>query len=100
MTNQALIQVRIDKELKQEVTEIYEAMGMDLPTAIRMFFVKSKMVRGLSFDTTLPKNVVTRSEALEALDKMFDQAKSVPDMTLDEVNAEIADVRAHQKESK
>ncbi len=26
----------VDKELKQEVTEIYEALGMDIPTAIRM----------------------------------------------------------------
>ena len=33
--------------------------------------------------------IVTRSEALKALDLIFDQAKDVPDMTLGEINAEI-----------
>ena len=100
MAEQTLVQARIDKELKQEVSEIYEALGMDLPTAIRMFFVRSKIARGIPFETTLPKNVVTRTEALKALDDMFEQAADVPDMTLDEINAEIADVRAARKAGK
>jgi DNA-damage-inducible protein J len=100
MGEQTLVQARVDKELKQEVSEIYEALGMDLPTAIRMFFVRSKMVRGIPFDTTLPKNVVTRAEALSALDDMFNQASDVPEMSLDEINAEIAEVRADRKARK
>ncbi len=100
MAEQTLVQARIDKTLKQEVSEIYEALGMDLPTAIRMFFVKSKMVRGLPFDTTLPKDVVTRTEALSALDDMFKQASDLPEMTLDEINTEIAEVRAARKAAK
>ena len=55
MAEQDLIQIRIDKELKQEVAEIYEALGLDLPTAIRIFFIKSKMLHGLPFDMILPK---------------------------------------------
>ena len=39
MAEQVLVQARVDKELKQEVSEIYNALGMDLPTAIRMFLV-------------------------------------------------------------
>ena len=97
MAEQALVQARVDKELKQEVTEIYEALGMDIPTAIRMFFVRSKMVRGIPFDTTLPRGVVTRTEALSALDDMFKQSEAAPEMTLVEINAEIADVRAARK---
>ena len=31
---------------------------------------------------------------------MFKQAEAVPDMTLDEINAEIADVRAARKAAK
>ncbi|MDD7728992.1 MAG: type II toxin-antitoxin system RelB/DinJ family antitoxin [Eubacterium sp.] len=100
MAEQALVQARVDKELKQEVSEIYEALGLDIPTAIRMFFVRSKMVRGIPFDTTLPKDVVTRTEALSALDDMFKQAEDAPEMTLDEINAEIADVRAARKAAK
>jgi DNA-damage-inducible protein J len=97
MAEQVLVQARVDKDLKQEVTEIYESLGLDLPTAIRMFFVKSKMERGIPFDTTLPKNVITRSEAMRALEDMFNQASDVPEMSLDEINAEIADVRAERK---
>lgn len=97
MAEQALVQARVDKELKQEVTEIYESLGLDLPTAIRMFFVRSKMVRGIPFETTLPKEMITRSEALAALEDMFDQAKDVPEMSLDEINEEIAQVRAARK---
>ena len=97
MAEQALVQARVDKELKQEVTEIYEALGMDIPTAIRMFFVRSKMVRGIPFDTTLPEGIITRTEALRALDDMFKQAEAAPEMTLEEINAEIADELAARK---
>lgn len=93
MAEQALVQARVDKDLKQEVAEIYEALGMDLPTAIRMFFVRSKMARGIPFETTLPKEVVTRTEALNALNALFEQAADVPEMSLEEINAEITDAR-------
>ena len=55
------------------------------------------LVRGIPFETTLPKEVITRSEALEALEDMFDQAKDVPEMSLDEINEEIAQARAARK---
>ena len=41
--------------------------------------------------------IVTRSEALKVLDLIFDQAKDVSDMTLDEINAEIKEVRDVRK---
>ena len=47
MAEQVLVQVRVDKKLKEEVSEIYEMLGLDLPTAIRMFLVRSKLERGL-----------------------------------------------------
>ncbi len=97
MAEQALIQVRVDKALKEEVSEIYELLGLDLPTAIRMFLVRSKLERGLPLNTMLPKATVTRSEALDALDTLFLQASGAPEMTPDEINAEIAAVRAARK---
>ena len=44
MAEQVLIQFRADKPLKQDVADIYEQLGMDLPTAFRMFMKKSKQV--------------------------------------------------------
>ncbi|MCD8105682.1 MAG: type II toxin-antitoxin system RelB/DinJ family antitoxin [Lachnospiraceae bacterium] len=93
MAEQALVQVRVDKSLKEEVSDIYESLGMDLPTAIRMFLTRSKMVRGIPFETTLPKGMVTRTEALEAFEELRRQAADVPEMSLEEINQEIAEVR-------
>lgn len=64
MSKQALIQFRVEEELKQEVAEIYDALGIDLPTAFRMFMKRSKMVRGIPFETTLPDTAVLKKSAV------------------------------------
>ena len=95
MSDQVLIQFRADRSLRQEVAQIYETMGMDLPTAFRMFMVRSKLVRGLPFEATLPP--ITRAEAVRAFYDLREQAADVPEMTLDEINEEIAAARAERK---
>lgn len=97
MKEQVLIQFRADKALKQEVTEIYERLGMDLPTAFRMFMAKSKIVKGLPFDAMLPENTITRSEAKNAFHEMRKQTSDIPEMSHDEINAEILAVRTERK---
>lgn len=97
MAEQVLIQFRADKMLKQEVSEIYEALGMDLPTALRMFMTRSKMVKGLPFEATLPEKVITRTEAKAAFFELREQAADIPEMSLDEINAEISASRAERK---
>lgn len=97
MAEQVLIQFRADKTLKQEVTEIYEALGLDLPTAFRMFLTRSKMVKGLPFEATLPETTVTRAEAKNAFYALREQAADVPEMSLEEINAEIKAARAERK---
>ena len=97
MAEQVLIQFRADKALKQEVTEIYEKLGMDLPTAFRMFMTRSKMVKGLPFEATLPEQIITRTEAKNAFYELRKQASDVPEMSLEEINAEIMALRAERK---
>lgn len=97
MAEQVLIQFRADKALKQEVTEIYESLGMDLPTALRMFMSKSKMVKGVPFDVRLPENTITRVEAMRAFEDLRTQASDLPEMTLEEINAEILAARVERK---
>lgn len=97
MAEQVLIQFRADKALKQEVTEIYERLGLDLPTAFRMFMTKSKMVKGLPFEATLPDQTITRTEAKNAFYELRRQAADVPEMSLDEINAEISAIRTERK---
>lgn len=97
MAEQVLIQFRADKALKQEVTEIYERLGMDLPTAFRMFMTRSKMVKGLPFEATLPEQTITRAEAKRAFYELRREAADIPEMSLDEINAEILSVREERK---
>ena len=91
MAEQVLIQFRADKVLKQEVTEIYEALGMDLPTAFRMFLTRSKMVKGLPFEATLPETTCTRTEAKNAFYALREQTVDIPEMSLDEITASRAE---------
>lgn len=65
MTNQTLVQFRVDNDLKKEVTEIYQALGMDLPTAFRMFMIRTKIEHGLPFPAVLPETDANLSEIAE-----------------------------------
>lgn len=97
MSEQALIQFRVDKDLKQDVVEICDALGTDMPTVFRMCMKQMRIVRGIPFPTKLPETMVTRREALNAFDEMRRQAADVPEMTLDEINEEIRAARAERK---
>lgn len=92
MTNTALVQIKVDTETKAEVTNIYESLGLDLPTAVRIFFKKSIAVGGLPFELRND----TRSERWNIYKEARNSIKknNVPEMSLEEINAEIAAVRA------
>ncbi|MBG9368206.1 type II toxin-antitoxin system RelB/DinJ family antitoxin [Streptococcus sp. NLN64] len=47
------ITIRIDESLKKESSEIFDQLGMDMTTAIRIFFKQSVMNRGLPFELEL-----------------------------------------------
>ena len=94
MAEQVLVQFRADKSLKQEVAEIYEALGMDLPTAFRMFMKRSVIERRLLFSANLSEVPITRERAVQSFRDLRNQAKDVPEMTIDEINGEIVAVRA------
>ena len=97
MAEQVLNQFRSDKALREDCIAIYEAMGMDLNTAFRMFMERTRMVRGLPFPAVLPENKMTRGEAKTAVENMRREAAHMPEITLDEINAEISAVRAERK---
>ena len=49
----SVVQFRIDDDLKEQATEIYDKLGLDLSTAMRIFLKRSVAVRGLPFGMTL-----------------------------------------------
>jgi len=50
MSNTALIQARVDPAIKDAVDSILADNGLDIPTAIRMYFAKILRVGGIPFD--------------------------------------------------
>ena len=86
MNKQVLIQFRADEAMKAEATKIYESLGLDLPTALRMFLARSLLERGLPFEVKLPNAPISRKEGWLAFEKLREQAADVPEMSLDEIN--------------
>lgn len=97
MAEQVLNQFRSDKQLRQDCIEIYEAMGLDLNTAFRMFMERTRMVKGLPFPATLPEEEISRMKASAVLAALREEAADFPEMSLDEINAEIKAARDERK---
>ena len=87
-----VLQVRVDDELKNQALAIYNAIGMDLSTAIRMFLKKSVMVGGIPFDTKIDDSTL---KAILAVDNMRTTSESNgnSNMTLDDINGIIKTTR-------
>lgn len=49
MAKQAVYQVRMDKEIKDQVEELYRNLGTSFAEAVRMFAVQSLREQGLPF---------------------------------------------------
>ena len=92
----SVMQVRVDDDLRAKAAAVYDELGIDLPTAIRMFLKRSVVVNGVPFSMTLPKQEY-RAERPTRAEKGLSEApkqKDTADMSLDEINAEIAASRA------
>ncbi|MBQ0108497.1 MAG: type II toxin-antitoxin system RelB/DinJ family antitoxin [Phascolarctobacterium sp.] len=50
-----MVQFRVEEDLKREATALYEKIGLDLPSAMRMFLKQSLLANGLPFPAVLTK---------------------------------------------
>lgn len=91
----SVVQIRVDDQLRNQAAEIYEKLGIDLPTAVRIFLKRSVLDNGIPFAMTLPRNEYMASQAIRALDEIQANAAAngTVEMSLDEINKEIADAR-------
>ena len=93
----SVLQVRVEEGLRAQATSIYEELGIDLQTAVRIFLKRSVMEKGLPFGMTLAERKETKSDtAHSAMMRMSETAEriGVSEMSLDEINAEIEAARA------
>ena len=54
----ALIQFRVDKELKNEADKLFKELGLDLGTAIKLFFKQSVNKQAIPFAITAQKDEI------------------------------------------
>lgn len=64
----SIIQFRVDDELKSQASAVCEELGIDLPTALRMFMKRTVMENGIPFSMTLPKSAAHDSAEIEMSD--------------------------------
>ena len=89
-TQTTTINVRVDESVKRNVERLFESMGMNISTAVNIFFRQCLMEEALPFQ---PRG--NRATLSEALKEAQEQAKAtgISDMTLDEINNIIGEVR-------
>ncbi|WP_296665381.1 MULTISPECIES: type II toxin-antitoxin system RelB/DinJ family antitoxin [unclassified Treponema] len=73
--NTVAMNVRVDKELKEQATELYNDLGLSLSSAINMFLRQSVRENGLPFK---PQRTRRKSE-IELASEEADQIMNDPD---------------------
>ena len=88
----------MDESLRADATSVAEQLGLDLPTAIRMFLKKMVAERAIPFPLSLPRENGTAADGLSAMAELGKRAAAdgVADMTLEEIEAEISAVRSER----
>lgn len=92
----ALIQVRVNDKLKEESSELFEKIGLDMSTAIRIFLAMSVNYGGIPFDLYADEKGKKGIRLLKEIQK--ESVKNgTSNMTLDEINEEIRLARLERK---
>ena len=92
----SILQIRVDDKLKDEVSDLFESLGMDIPTAVRIFFKRAVIERGLPFKVSERPTVNESSELMSALRALNDKNGSAG-MSEEEIEEEIKAARAERK---
>lgn len=64
-----VLQVRMDEDLKNEASELFEKLGLDIPTAIRIFFKRAVTEKGIPFEVREPTTVYNASSKASSIER-------------------------------
>ena len=95
---QVTMTVRTDAELKSVFTSLCEEFGMSANTAMNIFMRAVAETKSIPFTIGRRKRD-TRQEFGDVLKQVLEENRKIdrPELTLDEINAEIAAARAERK---
>ena len=102
MADTTNLSIRIDRDLKDEADTVFNALGMNLTTAITVFVRQAVRQKKIPFEISLDtdsKSKVAMAEAIAASKRICQASvKNKTDaMTMDEIDTEIAAVRRERK---
>ncbi|KXT83452.1 putative DNA-damage-inducible protein J [Streptococcus oralis] len=60
------IAVRVDDELKKEATAIFNELGLDMSTAVKLFLIQSVLTKSIPFEVSLREREYSREEIEDA----------------------------------
>ena len=88
----SLIQFRTEESSRIKAINICEKLGIDLPTYMRMCISRLIQENGIPFSMNL--NDISENKAIRAMKtaSRIAEENGIADMSLDEINAEIASV--------
>ena len=97
----SLLNMRIDSSLKEQAAEVFERLGIDTSTAVKMFLKRSVIENGIPFRMTLPKYPYSAERGYRALRELEEMAEKngTASMTLEDINAEIDAVRIERRKN-
>jgi len=96
---QTAMTVRMDAQQKSQFDRLCEQFGMSANTAINIFVKAVIRSRSIPFPIKAKEEDETTTKAREAFENMCKTArKNNIEMSLDEINAEIREVRRLRKE--
>ena len=93
--SQATISIRVDQTLKKSFDELCEDFGISTTAAFNVFMKTVVRERRIPFEIRSDSEAEKRERALKAFDAMRAAIadSGIPEMTLEEINAEIKEVR-------
>ena len=60
----SLVQLRVDNELKKEAIELFDKLGLDISTAIRVFLARAVRDGGIPFSMVLEEKTEVVEEVI------------------------------------
>lgn len=70
MAQNSVVQIRVEDSVKKDADALFDELGLDTPTAIRMFLKQSIKLQGLPFDVCLKTPNTATILALEEANKI------------------------------
>ena len=100
----SVLQIRLDENLKNQVSALFERLGMDVPTAVCAFFRRVLVENKLPFEMSEVPSA-TNQDGIRLMNALREAQRlayknGVANLSEEEIEAEIKAARAERKMNK